>query len=110
MRVTIRREELKAILSAHFRMEVDDFIISPTTPSVIGKLVRTMVARPLDNSVKFDNIRALRDVSVKLGKPLTLQEGRWAIEHWIEWIGFIDEYNRLPLSGYGRTETLGKLQ
>jgi hypothetical protein len=110
MRVTIRKEEIKAILSAYFRVEVDDFIIGPAEPSAIGKVVRIMVVKPLDISEKIGNIRALRDISVKLGKPITLQEGNWAMTHWLEWISFVDEYNRLPLSGYGLADTFGKLK
>lgn len=110
MKVTIRKEEIKAVLSAYFRMDVDEFTIAPAEPSGLGKRCRAAMNRPLDLSFKIGNIKMLRDISVAIGKPLTLQEGKWALEHWLEWISFIDEYNRLPISGYGSGDGMGILK
>lgn len=110
MKVTIRREEIKAVLSAYFRVEVDDFVIGPAEPSEVGRMCRQAVCFPLDNSRKVSNIRALRELAIKFGHPVTLQEGKWALEHWLEWIAFLDEYNRLPESGYAFTNTYGLLK
>ena len=110
MKVFIRREEIKAVLSAYFRVDIDDFTISPNEPSKVGKMVRTLVQKPLDNTLKLGNIRALRELATTLQVYMTLQEGKWALEHWLEWISFVDEYNRFPLPGYGSNKTIGKLE
>jgi hypothetical protein len=110
MKVNIRREEIKAILSAYFRVDVDDFTISPNDPSKMGKMVRNVVTKPLDNTGKLGNIRVLREFSDSQRVYMTLQEGKWALEHWLEWISFVDEYNRLPLAGYGSSKAFGKLE
>jgi hypothetical protein len=110
MKVTIRKEEIKAVLSAYFRVEIEDFTIGPTEPSEMGRKVRQVVIRPLDNSIKIGNIKTLRELSFDLGKPMTLQEGNWAMTHWLEWINFIDEYNRLPLGGYATSKEFGQLK
>ena len=110
MTVTIRKEEIKAVLSAYFRVVVDDFIIGSVNPSEVGKKARMAVHQPLDNALKISNIRGLRELAVSLGKPITLQEGKWALEHWLEWIAFVDEYNRLPAEGYASHTTYGQLR
>jgi len=110
MIVTIRREEIKAVLSAYFRVAVDDFVIGPVNPSELGKRARASVNRPLDNALKIGNIRALRELANGLGHQITLQEAKWALEHWLEWINFVDEYNRLPAEGYASQMTYGQLK
>lgn len=110
MKVTIRKEEIKAVLSAYFRMDVDDFVISPAQPSSLGKRLRGCVNKPFDLSLKFSNIKALRATLDPMGMHLGLQDGKWAMEHWLEFIVFVDEYNRLPLAGYGSNEALGQLK
>ena len=110
MKVTIRKEEIKAVLSAYFRVEVDDFVIGPTEPSLLGKRIRLALGKPLDGALKISNIRMLREIANDLGKPITLQEGKWALEHWLEWIAFVDEYNRLPADGYATEKEYGRLK
>lgn len=110
MKVKIRKEEIKAALSAFFRMDVEDFEIAPSEPSVLGNRIRKVMDRPLDMTFKVRNIRALRDVGSAMGTMVGLQDGKWAIEHWLEFIGFVDEYNRLPKPGYGMGPNQGILK
>jgi hypothetical protein len=110
MKVTLRREEIKAVLTSYFGIEVEEFVIGSSEPSEIGRMARSAVNRPLDPMVKISNIRTIRALSFTLQKPMTLQEANWAITHWLEWIGFVDEYNRLPMPGYGHFKTFGKLE
>jgi hypothetical protein len=110
MKVTIRRNELLQVLSAYFRIGVDDFVIGPTTISELGKKARIAVNKPLYADLKISNIKALRELSTSLGQPLTLMEGKWALEHWVEWVSFLDEYNRLPEGGYASQMTYGQLR
>ena len=109
MKVSIRREEIKAVLSAYFQMEVDDFIISVDEPSLVGKVVRSVVINPLVPGLRMANIKALRALAIDLKNPLGLQDAAWSTQHWLEFIAFVDEYNRLPLAGYGTGKDIGKL-
>lgn len=110
MKVTIRREEIKAVLSAYFRVDVDEFVIAPADPSPLGKRLRKAVDRPLDLTFKMSNIKALRNVATSMGTTLGLQDGKWAAEHWLEFIAFVDEYNRLPRAGFGTGKEQGILR
>lgn len=110
MKVTIRKEEIKAVLSAFFRMDVTDFVIAPAEPSILGKRLRAVVHNPLDMTLKFGNVKALRNTLDPMGIHLGLQDGKWAVEHWLEFIAFVDEYNRLPQPGYGMGKDQGILK
>jgi hypothetical protein len=110
MKVTIRKEEIKAVLSAYFRLDVTDFVIAPAEPSPLGKRIRAKVDRPLDMALKFGNVKALRNVMAAVGSHIGLQDAKWAIEHWLEFIAFVDEYNRLPSPGYGMGKEQGILK
>ena len=110
MKVTIRKEEIKAVLSAFFRMDVDDFEIAPAEPSALGKRLRAAMNRPLDLTLKMSNIKSLRNLGCEIGCHVGLQDGKWALEHWLEFIAFVDEYNRLPMAGYGQGKDQGMLK
>lgn len=110
MIVRVRREELIGVLSKHLGKQVKDFVITDAEPPVIGRACRAGVIDPLDNNLKISNIKALRNVATMIGMPMTLMEGKWALEHWLQWIAFVDEHNRLPKGGYGSGEGYGKLR
>lgn len=90
-------------------MEVTDFEIVPPDPSPLGKYLRQAVREPLDKIYFVGNIKSLRVMVNELGKGISLCDARWAIEHWPQWIQFIDQFNRLPENGYGTKEGNGKL-
>lgn len=110
MKVKLTGEELKAILSTFFRCEVTDFTLIDPDPSPFGKRIRQMVVYPLDKSFFIDNIKSLRKGLVVNGETITLLEGKWAIENWPDFLRFVDQYNRLPISGYGSGDSKGKLR
>jgi hypothetical protein len=110
MKVKLTSEELKAILSLHFNHEVTGFALIDPDPSPLGKLLRHSVINPLDKLYFIDNIKSLRKVLICEGKTITLMEGRWAIDNWTEFLQFVDQYNRLPISGYASGEDKGKLR
>lgn len=110
MKVKLTGEELKAILSTHFRCEVTDFTLIDPDPSPLGNLIRSAVVNPLDKSNFVGNIKSLRRSLLVKGETITLLEGRWAIENWPDFLRFVDQYNRLPISGYGSGDSKGKLR
>jgi hypothetical protein len=110
MIVAVHREEIIGLLSQHFGTAVKDFVITSDSQSIVGKACRAGVTNPLDNNVKISNIKALRNVAVMIGSPMTLMEGKYALEHWIKWIAFVDEHNRMPKGGYGSGDGYGKLK
>lgn len=110
MKVSLTGEEFKAILSTHFRCEVTGFTIVDPDPSPLGKLIREAVINPLDKFFFVSNIKLLRKALTMRGETINLLEARWAIENWQEFLRFVDEYNRLPVSGYGSGESKGKLK
>jgi len=76
---------------------------------VIGRACRAAVHEPLNLELKIPNIKALRNVATMMDMKMTLMEGKWALEHWITWIAFVDEHGRLPFPGYGSGDGAGKL-
>lgn len=110
MKCALRREEILQILSAHFRSEVEDFIIVPSTPSSLGLRLRNKVNNAAQKSYLVSNVRLLREVATDIGKHITVMEGKWAIENWDRFLEFIDEYNRLPLSGFASGDQKGILK
>ncbi len=90
-------------------MEVTDFLIVDPDPSPTGNLFRKSVVNPLDKTNFVGNIKSVRNTAEGIGKHLTLSEARWAVGNWEVWIRFVDEYNRLPISGYGSGEDRDKL-
>ena len=110
MKVKLTGEELKAILSIHFRCEVTDFTLIDPDPSPLGKYLRQSVLDPLDKAFFVGNIKSLRRHTAIKGLTMTLMEGRWAIENWDTFIRFVDQYNRLPAMGYGSGDNKGKLR
>jgi len=110
MIVAVHREEIIGLLSKHLGRAVKDFVITSDSQSVIGKACRAAVHNALNLEFKISNIKALRNVATMIGTPLTLQEGKYALENWIKWISFVDDHNRMPKSGYGTGEGYGKLR
>jgi hypothetical protein len=110
MKVRLTSEELLAILSRHLRCEVTGFTIIDPDPSPLGKLLREAVVNPLDKTWFVSNIKLLRKALVIKGEMINLLEARWAIENWPDFLRFVDQYNRLPMSGYGSGESKGKLK
>lgn len=109
MKVKLTGEELKAILSSFFKCEVTDFTLIDPDPSPLGKFLRERITRPLDKTWFVTNIKVLRKIMEVRGDTMNLTDARWAIENWPEFLRFIDQYNRVPFSGYGSSNSKGKL-
>lgn len=110
MKLTVTREQIRAALENLYRTDVEDFTIIPSKPSAIGMRCRSVVSMADLEENRIRNIKALRNLSIALRQRMTLMEGMWAIDNWQRFIEFVDEYNRLPLGGYGSTETKGVLK
>jgi hypothetical protein len=110
MKVSLTGEEFKAILSCHMRCEVTGFTIVDPDPSPLGNLIRGAVVNPLDKSFFVSNLKLLRRALIMRGDMINLLEARWAIENWLDFLRFVDQYNRLPISGYGSGDEKGKLK
>jgi hypothetical protein len=110
MKVSLTGEEFKAILSAFFKHEVTGFTIIDPDPSPLGKLIREAVVNPLDKLNFVGNIKSLRRTLLCKGETINLLEARWAIDNWPDFLRFVDQYNRLPISGYGSGDEKGKLR
>lgn len=110
MIVNVSREQICGLLSNQFKKKVTDFVIINHEPPVIGRACRIAIISPLDNGLRIGNIKALRNISVMIGTPMTLAEGIWAMDNWQMWIDFVDEHNRLPFGGYGSGDSLGVLK
>ncbi len=110
MKLTVTREQIRAALEKMFKTEIEDFTIIPSKPSAIGMRCRNVVWRPGDGDTKVGNIKSIRDLSKDLNKTMTLMEGKWALENWDKFLSFVDEYNRLPLGGYGSGDDKGVLK
>jgi len=110
MRLTVTREQIRAALGKLYKVDVEDFTIIPAAPSAIGIRCRSVVCRPEIADTKISNIKAMRRLATNLRQPMTLMEGKWAVENWDRFIAFVDEYNRLPLGGYGSGDGKGILK
>lgn len=110
MRCAVNREELRAILSKHFNMEVEDFVIVPAKPSPMGQCIRGVLTNPVKGGAMVPNIRALRSMCAELKHPINIPDARWAIENFDRYIEFVDVYNRLPESGFGFGDAKGLLK
>lgn len=109
MEVKLTGEEFCKILTKHYGIEVDGFVILNADPSPKGKIIRQSIDSPLDKSRLVSNIKRLKRVYEGFGKYLTLAEAKWAIENWERFIDFIDRTNRLPQPGFGSGENKGVL-
>ena len=109
MKVKLTGEELKAILSRHFQCEVTDFTLIDPDTSPLGKYLRKSVIQPLDKIHFIGNIKSLRERVRERGWTMTLMEGKWAVENWLVFLQFVDQFNRLPFAGYGSGDGKGKL-
>jgi hypothetical protein len=110
VKLTVTREEIRVALEKLYRLPVEDFTIIPSRPSVTGLRCREVVILPGERAAKVPNIKALRELSNKFHPQMTLMEGKWAVENWEKFIAFVDEFNRLPLGGYGSGDEKGILQ
>jgi len=110
VKLVVTREEIRTALEKLYRKPIEDFTIIPSTPSTVGRRCRSVVCRPELREMKVSNIKSLRDLSGRLQKPITIQEGKWAIENWTQFIAFVDEFNRFPVGGYGSGEGKGILK
>lgn len=110
MKLTVTREQIRAALEKLYKTDVEDFTIIPAAPSAVGLRCRSVVTRPGLKETSVPNIKRLRSLSEVLHQEMTLMEGKWAVDNWDTFIAFVDEYNRLPLSGYGSGEDRGILK
>ena len=108
--VRLTGEEFIAILEKELNGKVSGFVILNPDPSPLGKIVRQAIVAPLDKENFVGNIKSLRETVKSVGKYLMLSEARWAVDHWDEWLQFVDRNNRLPGVGYGSGEDKGKLR
>lgn len=110
VKLVVTREEIRTALEKLYRRPIEDFTIIPSSPSSLGRRVRSVVCRPELKETKVQNIKALRDLSSRLQKPTSLMEGKWALENWIQFLAFVDEFNRFPVAGYGSGDDKGILK
>ena len=110
MKISITKEEIKAILSAHFGVRVENFDIVESEPLKLVDKIKEAITSPLDKLQKSVNIGKLMILSEKLKQPMIYSDAKWAIDNWPEWIAFVDRYNFIPISGYYNPGRLGQLE
>lgn len=88
------------MLSTWLKTDVDRVIILSSPPSALGTTLRNLIAGPLDKTRLIVNIKTLRNWAADNKARLTLQDGKWALENWHEFLEFVDEFNRLPIAGF----------
>jgi predicted RecB family endonuclease len=100
--VTLTKQELLEILTAHFGHTVEDatVIVEPT----IAQIIRNAVTQ-LDYKIsqKIAAIKALRQLAVDnkwTENVIGLGDAKWAIENFTAFIDFVEKNHRLPKPGY----------
>jgi len=105
--ITLTKPELLVILSSHYGFTVVDATI--TTEPTLAKAIREVVEQfDYHSTQKIAAIKALRTLSVdkKLygeGGVMGLADAKWAIEHFSDFITFVEKNDRLPAPDYSRS-------
>lgn len=101
--ITLTKPELLTILSSHYGFTVVDATIA--TEPTLAKAIREVVEQfDYRSTQKIAAIKALRQLSVdrKLCDVgiMGLADAKWAIEHFDEFIAFVEKNDRLPAESY----------
>ena len=102
MKIQIPKSELLRVLSKSFSVDVSEVDITDDDASPLADVVRKIVTA-LDYKLtqKIAAIKALRQAaSDNKWQQISLADAKWAIEHFSEFIAFVERYNRLPKDGY----------
>ena len=101
--ISLTKPELLTILSSHYGFTVVDVeLIQPST--MAADIRKTIEQFDYRGSQKIAAIKALRQLGLDQkwngGVVIGLADAKWIIEHFSDFIAFVENNNRLPVIGH----------